>query len=336
VFFIAVIIFVRYIRIVKTIMKGDNMKKILQYLGLPIVEVVLAPALIYLLFKIHINVALSIAQIVALIIYIFVAGFLFSKIKDKKIRIISALISVMLFIIVGIIVAIWSNNSDTGAWAGMFALPLTYSLNAFIASGSFISYILTVLLAPLPVLLSVGAGKVFIANKKPIKIIGSILIIAIIGISIVHTVQSLYQTFNGEYSYVGDDGQIYNAYYDVNGIKYEDNSDVPYYDVDGKKYMWTYDETIDTDDEENFLYCGELTDEKGNTYDLDNIYVNADGYIFIDKDEKIDIRDDLPEDAMTDWCYCDNNGNIYMSIIGVTYLSDGTPFTAMGQEYRTK
>lgn len=310
------------------------MKKVLQYLELPLINVVLTPIIIGLIFSLNIYIGVSVLYFVALIMYIFPAGILFSKIKDNKIRIISAIATVVLYFIVGIIMAIWSNNSDTGDWASMITLPISSFLcNRLFQLGT-VSSVFLILFAPLPVLISVGSAKVFATDKKWVKIVGAVCIIVLVCGSAVSSGLGLNEMFNGDYSYVGDDGQVYNAYYDMNGVKYEDNRDVPYYDREGNVYYWTYDESVDT--EEHFLYCGEMTDAKGNTYDIECTYVDTEGYVVIDTDNSIEFREDLNFDVETDWCYIDKNGNIYASILGISYLSDGTPFTAVGDEYRDK
>lgn len=310
------------------------MKKVLQYLELPLINVVLTPIIIGLIFSLNIYIGVSVLYFVALIMYIFPAGILFSKIKDNKIRIISAIATVVLYFIVGIIMAIWSNNSDTGDWASMITLPISSFLcNRLFQLGT-VSSVFLILFAPLPVLISVGSAKVFATDKKWVKIVGAVCIIALVCGSAVSSGLGLNEMFNGDYSYVGDDGQVYNAYYDMNGVKYEDNRDVPYYDREGNVYYWTYDESVDT--QEHFWYCGEMTDAQGNTYDIECTYVDTEGYVVIDTDNSIEFRENLNFDVETDWCYIDKNGNIYASILGISYLSDGTPFTAVGDEYRDK
>ncbi|MGN0534130.1 MAG: glycosyltransferase family 87 protein [Eubacterium sp.] len=310
------------------------MKKIIQFLEMPIINVVLTPLVVYSVFYISTEIGLCASLSIALAIYIFLTGILFSKIKDKRIKAASAVTTAVLFIIVGIIMAIWTdNNSDTGFWAGLIANPLPTLLQSFIFERTpALSYVFLVLVSPLPVLISVGSSTVFTTDKNRLKAVGAIAIVAIMGSAIAYCGYSIYGVYHDEYSYVGEDGQLYNAYYDMNGVKYEDHRDIPYYDKDGNIYYWTYDESIDS--EESFLYCGELTDSDGNKYDINKVYVGSDGYIFIDKNDTITYRDDLDDDVMTDWCHCDKDGNNYASILGISYLSDGTPFTAMGDEYK--
>ncbi len=247
------------------------MKKLFQYLELSIIDVILVPLLIYMVTTFQMDGAIAVAfgSVIALAVYIFAAGIPFSKLEDKKTKKISALLATALFIIIGIVIVLMKNyDTDGSFWAGMFAFPLTIALWDTASYGD----VLFVVLAPLPVLISVLAGIVFSTDKKWIKVVGAVLIIAVMGKGIYSSCVSIYDMFNDESSYVGEDEQIYNAYFDVNGVKYEDDSDVPYYDTDGNKYFWT----------------------------------------------------------------CDDEGNIYMSILDVSYLSDGTPFDAMGQEYNTK
>lgn len=310
------------------------MKKVLQYLELPVINLVLTPVIIGAIFSLNIYIGVTVMYFLAVIMYIFPAGILFSKIKDKRIRIISAVATSVMFLAMGIVMAIWSNNSDTGTWASMITLPISSFLcNRLFPPGT-ISSIFLILFAPLPVLISVGSAKVFASDKKWVKIVGVVCIVALLCGGASTFGLSFNRIFNNDYSYVGDDGQVYNAYYDMNGVKYEDNGDVPYYDREGNVYYWTYDESVDT--QENFLYCGEMTDAQGNSYEIENTYVDTDGYIVINKDNAIEFRDDLDIDVETDWCYIDKNGNVYASILGISYLSDGTPFTAVGDEYKDR
>lgn len=315
------------------------MKKTLQFLTLPFIQLIVFIYGYVTLFILSNDVMLCFASVFSLIVYIFLGGYLFSRIENKKVRIASAIITSVLLILIysALMAAQYFFDTDLTFFA-LIISPISMNIASFIDGFAglelYVLYGICTVFTPIPVLITIISAKVFIAKNKVFKAISIILLCLIcIGAAIPSVI-----TADGvsEYSYLGDDGQLYNAFYDVNGIKYEDNTDVPYYDENGSVYHWTYDESIDTELEENFLYCGELTDSNGNTYDLHKVYVNADGYIFIDENDEIDIRDDIPSDVDTDWLYCDSDGNIYASILSINYFSDGTPFTACGDEYRTK
>lgn len=315
------------------------MKKVLEFLAMPLV-IVLQIVICCLLFAFGNGSGLMFILPVALIIYMFVGGFAVSKIDSKKIKISSAVFTAVSLILSFVILFAVSGYNDSTGYIIPLISPLANSFSYIFLNLEIVEYlslpymILTAIGSAISVFIILASSKIFNADNKKLKaalLVVMALICAVeIGLGIKGAV-SIYED-----SYIGEDGQLYNAYYDVNGNKYEDNADVPYYDTQGKVYYWTYDESIDTNLDENFLYCGELTDEQGNEYDLDKIYVNADGYIYIDEKEEIVIRDDIPDNVDTDWCYMDKDGNIYTSILSINYMDDGTPYTGMGNEYRNK
>lgn len=277
---------------------------------------------------------------VSLIIYIFLGGFLFSKIESKKIKILSAVFTAVLLALSYTAAFIASKFNSDSAYFIFLISPLSNAaivlfpqsfLNGF--DSPFYEITATVL-SVIPVVIMVVSAKIFNAKKKQKKKIILIILAVLCVVNFATGIKSMIEMLDDVY--IGDDGGIYNAYFDVNGVKYEDDTDVPYYDTEGNVYYWTYDESIDINSDEYYSYIGELTDEQGKTYDIHKVYVNSNGYIFIDENDEIELRDDLPDGAETDWCYTDKDGNIYASILGVDYMSDGTVFTAFGDEYRNK
>lgn len=315
------------------------MKKVLQFLAMPLI-IVLQIAICCLLFAFGNGVGITFILPIALIIYMFLGGYAVSKIESKKIKISSSVFTAVLLVLSFVILFAVSGYSDSTGFIVSLISPISNGVSVLFVSSGIIEYlslpymIITTIGAVIPVLIILISSKIFNTENKKIKAallaVMALICVVEIGFGIKGAV-SLYED-----SYVGEDGQLYNAYYDVNGNKYDDNADVPYYDTQGNVYYWTYDESIDPYSDENFLYCGELTDEQGNEYDIDKVYVNSDGYIYIDENDELMYRGDIPDDADTDWCYKDKDGNIYSSILGVSYMNDGTPYTGMGNEYRNK
>lgn len=315
------------------------MKKVLQFLEMPLI-IALQIAIGCLLFAFGNGAGLTFILPIALIIYMFLGGYAVSKIESKKIKILSAVFTAALLILSFVILFAVSGYSDSTGFIVPLISPLANSFSYMFMNFEIVEYlslpymIITAIGSAIPVLIILISSKIFNTDNKKIKagllVVMALICIVEIGFGIKGAV-SLYQD-----SYVGEDGQLYNAYYDVNGNKYEDNADVPYYDTQGNVYYWTYDESIDPYSDENFLYCGELTDEQGNEYDIDKVYVNADGYIYIDEKDEMQLREDIPYEVDTEWSYMDKDGNIYASILSVSYMNDGTPYTGMGNEYRNK
>lgn len=315
------------------------MKKVLQFLAMPLI-IALQIAICCLLFDFGSGVGITFILPIALIIYMFLGGYAVSKIESKKIKISSSVFTAVLLVLSFVILFAVSGYSDSTGFIAPLISPISNGVSVLFVSSGIIEYlslpymIITTISSVIPVLIILISSKIFNTENKKIKaallVVMALICVVEIGFGIKGAV-SLYED-----SCVGEDGQLYNAYYDVNGNKYEDNADVPYYDTQGNVYYWTYDESIDPYSDENFLYCGELTDEQGNEYDIDKVYVNSDGYIYIDENNELMYRGDIPDDADTDWCYKDKDGNIYSSILGVSYMNDGTPYTGMGNEYRNK
>lgn len=305
-------------------------KDICQFLILP-VTIISASMISMIAFVFFNSFGLSFVKLISLITYIFLGGVLFSKIENIKIKISSAIITSILLLCYFVFTLIDSN--DTSVLSSLFIYPLAYSLEAlfpkFITDNDILHDCVLTVFSVLPVAIIIISSKIFTLKKKSIKVIMIIILTVICIFVLSDSIKSAVEQSNDTYF---DGFNVNRYYYDVNGNKYQDNSEVPYYDVDKKVYYWKYDDSKADD----MFYCGYFEDELGNEYDINNIYVNSDGYIYIDKNEEMQLRDDLPDDEDTDWCYKDEDGNIYTSILGIDYLDDGTPFTGMGDEYRTK
>ena len=314
------------------------MKKVIQFLEMPLIQLlVIAVSSVLTFCGGDIGIPFIIPG--SLIIYIFLGGFLFSKIESKKIKVSSAIFTAVLLALSYLATFLVSNlYSDSTLYYESVISPLTIYIALFypksIMYNTYLYEIITALLSVIPVVIIVVSAKIFNAKNKKIKKILLILLAVLCVANFAVGIKAMIEMLDDVY--IGDDGGIYNAYFDVNGVKYENDLEVPYYEAQGNVYYWTYDESIDVDSEEYYSYIGELTDEQGKTYDIHKVYVNSNGYIFIDKNDEIELRDDLPDGAETDWCYMDKDGNIYASILGVDYMGDGTVFTTFGDEYRNK
>jgi len=296
------------------------MKKFLQFMELPLLQV-LAVLISCVLFAVGNSIGIILMSPILLILHIFLGGYLFYKIKDKKIRVFSALFTAFLLIASYVIIFIVAQSNMNVMYAAIFISPLgnllpvaklEYMSSAYMVAETICSVT--------PVILTVISAKIFSLEKKKIKTVLLVILAVLCAVSLGTSIKSAVEEGNTT------------SYYDMNGVEYVDNSDVPYYDRQGTMYYWTYDESKQDD----FLYCGELTDERGNIYDIEKVFVDSDGYIFIDENDELEVRDDVPNDVMTGWNYKDKDGRIYTDILSVHYDSEGKPFTAMGDEYRDK
>lgn len=312
-----------------------NMKKLLKFSAYPLVTV-LVVAVNALLFYFSTVGAVSFMQTISLVFYIFLGGLILNKINDKKIRNCSLIFTLLILLVGGICCALqMSVGSDTASWIGMIVFPFSLAV-----SGIFPEYYLSTIYliafvvgAVLPVLISYIASIVFGIEKKKFKaVLIAVMALVCIGSAVNSTITILKIFDNSIY----ENGEFYTAYYDINGIKYESNEEVPYYDRDGNVYHYTYNHPVEEYSDEWYSYVGEITDENGKEYDVNDFYVYADGYIFMDLDNSVELRDDLLADVVTDWLYVDVEGNICAPILGVSYTSDGEPYCGMGDEYKER
>ena len=311
------------------------MKKALKFFAYPLVAVS-AVAVNFLLFYISAVGAVSFMQTVSLVFYMFLGGIVLNKINDKKIRNLSLIFtSIIILIVFGIISALHIlQGNDTIEWISMIVFPLSIPLARMFENSYLAIYLVFLFIgALLPVLISYLASLVFGIEKKKIKyILIALMVLCCAGsaISGVVTITSIAKDS------IYEDGDFYNAYYDINGNKYASNEEVPYYDREGNVYYQTYNHPVEDYSDEWFSYVGEMTDEKGNEYNISDFYVYADGYIFMDNDDTVELRDDIDEFTLTDWAYVDSEGNICSQLIGVSYTSEGEPYFGMGDEYKNK
>lgn len=312
------------------------MKKALKFLAYPLV-VVSAVAVNILLFYISTEGLISFIHTISMIFYMFLGGIVLNKINDKKIRNLSLIFtSIVVFIaavVVGALHVIQGN--DTIEWISILVFPFSVFLRVILVNfySDVIYCIFLVVGALLPVLISYLASLVFGLEKKKLKyILIALMALCCVGSAVGGAVNIARIAKDSVYK----DGHFYNACYDINGNKYATGEEVPYYDREGNVYYQTYNHPVEDYSDEWFSYVGEMTDENGNEYDISDFYVYADGYIFMDKDDTVEIRDDIDEFTLTDWAYVDSEGNICGQLIGVSYTSEGEPYFGMGDEYKNK
>ena len=312
------------------------MKKVLKFLAYPLVAVS-AVAVNVLLFYVSTVGAVSFMNTVSLIFYMFLGGIVLNKINDKKIRNLSLLFTAIIAAVAaGIISAFHINEGgDTAQWIGMIVFPYSTFINSiFVNNYSDVIYCISLAVGALfPILISYLASLVFGLKKKTLKYI----LIAIMALYCLSSVVSSVITITSiAKDSIYEDGEFYNAYYDINGNKYESNEEVPYYDREGNVFYQTYNHPVEDYSDEWYSYIGEMTDENGNEYNIGDFYVYADGYVFMDTDNTVKIRDDIDENTITDWAYFDSDGNICGKLIGVSYTREGEPYFGMGDKYKNK
>lgn len=312
------------------------MKKVLKFFAYPL-SIMLSAAVNAALLALSSVAAVSFMQAASMLIYIFVCGIILSKIDDKKVKISSLIFTTILVLAGGIAcAAAMSSGGDNAVWTGMIVFPFsTAAAGLFLQEHYLDTLYLTVFAVSsvLPVLISYLASLVFGLKKKKLK---AVLIAVMVLICIGSSVSGIKTITEIAKDSIYEDGEFYNAFYDMNGNKYASNEEVPYYDRDGNVYYQTYNHPVEEYSDEWFSYVGEMTDENGNEYDVSDFYVYADGYIFMDKDDSVEIRDDINEDTITDWAYVDKDGNICGQVLGVSYTRDGEPYFGMGDEYKNK
>lgn len=312
------------------------MKKALKFFAYPLVAV-LAVAVNFLLFYISTVGAVSFMLTVSLVFYMFLGGIVLNKINDKKIRNSSLIFtSIVVFIAAVVVFALHVfQGNDTIEWISILVFPFSVFLRIiFVNFYSDVIYCIFLAVgALLPVLISYLASLVFGLEKKKLKyILIALMALCCAGSAVGGAVNIARIAKDSVYK----DGDFYNAYYDINGNKYASNEEVPYYDREGNVYYQTYNHPVEDYSDEWFSYVGEITDENGNEYDISDFYVYADGYIFMDNDDTVELRDDIDEFTLTDWAYVDSEGNICGQLIGVSYTSEGEPYFGMGDEYKNK
>lgn len=312
------------------------MKKVLKFSAYPLITM-LAAAVNAALFALSTVAAVSFMKPISLIIYVFLGGIVLHKINDKKIRNYSLIFTTILVLAGGIACAVGMDSiGDNAVWAGMIVFPLSTAVTGLLAMDHYLDtlyLIIFVVSSVFPVLISYLASLVFGLKNKKLK---SVLIVLMVLLCAGSSVGGITTIIDIAKDSIYEDGEFYNAYYDINGNKYASNEEVPYYDRDGKVYYQTYNHPVEEYSDEWLFYVGEMTDEQGNEYDVSDFYVYADGYIFMDKDKSVEIRDDMTEDMITDWAYVDKDGNICGPVLGVSYTRDGEPYFGMGDEYKNK
>ncbi|MDE6111726.1 MAG: hypothetical protein K2F65_07405, partial [Eubacterium sp.] len=211
------------------------MKKVLKFLAYPLTAIFVT-AVNAALFVLSTEFAVSFIQPVSLIFYIFLGGIVLSKIKDKTTKLGSVIFTALILLAAGIAcAAIMSDGNDTAVWISIMAFPFSIPVASIFHEHYLdtIYLIAFVISTVLPVLVSYIVSKIFEMKKKPLKIV---LIAVMAFICIGSAVQGALSIFSIAKDSIYENGVFYNAYYDINGNKYESNEEVPYYDKDGNVY----------------------------------------------------------------------------------------------------
>lgn len=113
---------------------------------------------------------------------------------------------------------------------------------------------------------------------------------------------------SGIYILLNDDGEsinslLYDGYYDMNGIKYDDGESVVLYDKNGNSYHIEKSE-----DGFNFY---PYVDEQGNEYSPTDCFISKDGYFYYDPNDELEESKDL---FYYDKTFYDKDGNEYRAI----------------------
>lgn len=259
---------------------------------------------------------------VSLIIDVFAGGYLFSRIESKKIRILSVFFTVF-FIITASITPdfIWYLLIPFDAmYFDCFISPVVYYIVVLLPQTGpcyhffFETFAGTILFGiftnAVPVAIIVLSSKIFkIDNKKLKSILLSLIAVLCTALFCIGAKEIITEKNIRPF-----------GHYDVNGVRYAREIDVPFYDTNGNIYHRT---------EEG------LVDENKNEYYYGQVYVNTDGYIFILNINDLRYRRDIDPNK-TDWNFIDSDGNIYASLQWVKYKKDGTVFTGFGDEYKNK
>lgn len=165
------------------------MKKLLQFLYIPLILFLLVPMVTYLSFFIP----YFPTQTIALAIYIFLGGFALSKIESKKIKILSCVITSIIFILFGIYIAYYRYIPDATAMPAYVFIPITYFESFFIYEETILTSVLYVIFAPLPVVISGLSSLIFKLDddyKKMAKILISVILAVVTFLSVIITIHS--------------------------------------------------------------------------------------------------------------------------------------------------
>lgn len=108
-----------------------------------------------------------------------------------------------------------------------------------------------------------------------------------------------------------ESGDLIPHYYDMNGVEYEEPSQVPLYDREGNVYTVA--------ESENGINYYPYFDRNGVEYDLDKTYISEDGYFYYDENNELQAMNEL---YYYDKHYYDDEGNLYAKIDDYAYWDD--------------
>lgn len=184
------------------------MKKVLQFLAMPLI-IALQIAIGCLLFAFGNGAGLTFMIPIALIIYMFLGGYAFSKIESKKIKILSAVFTAALLILSFVILFAVSGYNDSTGFIVPLISPFANSFSYMFVNFEIVEYlslpymIITAIGSAIPVLIILISSKIFNTENKKIKaallVVMALICVVEIGFGIKGAV-SLYED-----SYVGED-----------------------------------------------------------------------------------------------------------------------------------
>lgn len=299
-------------------------KKALQLISIPVIDI----AVVYAIsFGLMMSEGIPFTNTIALLIYIIPAGLAYARIDSKGIRIASIILTAALYIGCAIgAQALW-DYTDMAGFYGLFTMPLTYTFELMIPT-DILRGIVSVAIAPAPIIINILAGKMFDTDNKIAQKVIAIVLAILCVTSIVFGIRGMIMEkeisdYESEYYY--DDG----CYYDQRGNEYSAPDDVIYYDKAGNQYHTE----IETNDEYD-CYDYYLCNQDGQKYEYDLIYIDGNGYVFIDEKDEMNIAMDGEELSENEvWCYYDNDGNIYASIYGIDYDKNGKPYDVFNGDH---
>lgn len=159
------------------------MKKILQFLYLPLILFLLVPIVSFL----SLCIPYIPTWLIVIAICFFLGGFALSKIESKTIKILSCVIASIIFIFLGIYVAHYRYIPDATGMLAYIFMPLTYFEDFFFNEETTLTNVLYVIFAPLPVVISALSSLVF-ASKSEWSKITKIVVPVILAVASIVTI----------------------------------------------------------------------------------------------------------------------------------------------------
>lgn len=207
-------------------------------------------------------------------------------------------------------------------FATLLMLISTYKVLKVRQDSHKIHWLLGVIVFPVLGRIAYEIYRRYMEKKDHPKVKGSIVMMIvsfIIRLIALVLLISSFITMGAGFIRSGITGEFIITYYDLKGNAYSDVYDVPYYDEKGNKYTC----------ESEWFTTGTYTDQDGNKYDGDYVYISEDGYFYYDKNNELQPFDDSYE------YYTDGN-KIYYSQFPYAYWDENGEMYASGGKYDYK